>query len=124
MPFGLKNVRDTYQRAMITIFYYMIHKSMEYYMDDTLAKYNKRKNHLEDLGLIIDPMERLKIRLNPKRYTFGVTLGKLLEYIILAKGIKVYLKKVQAIMDMSTTKNISQMRSLQGCLQYFRRFIS
>lgn len=49
---------------------------------------------------------------------------KLLGFIISAKGIEVDPKKVQAIMDMPPPKNICQMRSLQGCLQSIRRFIS
>ena len=38
MPFGLKNFAATYQRAMTTIFHDMMHKNMEDYVDDTLAK--------------------------------------------------------------------------------------
>ena len=64
------------------------------------------------------------MRLNPKKCAFGVTSGKLLGFIILAKGMEVDPEKVQAISDMPPPKNISQMRSLQGCLQSIRRFIS
>ena len=38
MPFGLKNVSATYQRAMTTIFHDMMHKNMEDYVENTLAK--------------------------------------------------------------------------------------
>lgn len=41
MPFGLKNVGSIYQRAMTTIFPDMMHKNMEDYVDDTLAKSKK-----------------------------------------------------------------------------------
>lgn len=64
------------------------------------------------------------MRLNPKKCAFGVTSRKLLGFIISAKGIEVDPEKVQAILDMPPPKNISQMRSLQGHLQYIRRFIS
>ena len=69
-------------------------------------------------------MEKFQLRLNPKKCAFGVTSGKLLGYIISAKGIEVDPEKVQAIMDMPPPKNISQLRSLQGRLQSIRRFIS
>ena len=36
MPFGLKNVGATYQRAMTTIFHDMMHKEIEDYVDDIL----------------------------------------------------------------------------------------
>ncbi|KAA3462638.1 RNA-directed DNA polymerase (Reverse transcriptase), Ribonuclease H-like protein [Gossypium australe] len=38
MPFGLKNAGATYQRAMITLFHYMIHKEIEVYVDDMIVK--------------------------------------------------------------------------------------
>ena len=38
MPFGLKNTGATYQRAMVTLFHDMMHKKIEVYMDDMIAK--------------------------------------------------------------------------------------
>ena len=69
-------------------------------------------------------MEQFQLRLNPKKCAFGVTFGKLLGYIISAKGIEVDPEKVKAIMEMPPSRNISQLRSLQGHLQSIRRFIS
>ena len=39
MPFGLKNARATYQRAMVTLFHDMMHKEIEIYMDDMIPKF-------------------------------------------------------------------------------------
>lgn len=69
-------------------------------------------------------MEQFSLRLNPKKCAFDVTSGKLLGYIISAKGIEVDPKKVQAIMDMPPPNNISQMRGLSGRLQSIWHFIS
>ena len=38
MPFGLKNTSATYQRAMVTLFHGMMHKEIEIYVDDMIAK--------------------------------------------------------------------------------------
>ena len=38
MPFGLKNAGATYQRAMVALFHDMMHKEIEVYMDDMIAK--------------------------------------------------------------------------------------
>ena len=120
MPFGLKNAGATYQRAMTTIFHDMMHKNMEDYVDDTLAKSQHRNTHLDDLRLILDRMEKFQLRLNPKKCAFGVTSGMLLGYIISEKGIEVDPEKVQAIMEMPPPRNIKQLRGLQGCLQSIR----
>ena len=89
-----------------------MHNTMENYMDDTLVKSTKCNTHLQDLRPILDHMEKFSLRLNPKKCAFGVTLGKLLGYIVSTKGIEVDPEKVQAIMDMPPPCNISQMRGL------------
>ncbi|PKI72110.1 hypothetical protein CRG98_007497 [Punica granatum] len=38
MPFGLKNAGATYQRAMVTLFHDMMHKEIEVYINDMIAK--------------------------------------------------------------------------------------
>ncbi|RDX63076.1 hypothetical protein CR513_58533, partial [Mucuna pruriens] len=49
MPFELKNVRATYQRAMVTLFHDMMHKEVKVYMDDMIAKLKTPDQHVEDL---------------------------------------------------------------------------
>jgi len=38
MSFGLKNVGATYHRDMVTLFHDMIHKEIEVYVNDMIAK--------------------------------------------------------------------------------------
>ena len=38
MPFGLKNVGATYQRAATTLFHDMMHRDVEVYVDDMIVK--------------------------------------------------------------------------------------
>lgn len=124
IPFGLKNFGATYQRDMTTIFHDMMHTFMEDYVDDILEKSHTREDHLEILDKIFDRLEQYKLRLNPNKCNFRVTLVKLLGYIISAHGIEVDLEKVKSIMEMESPNNISQLCSLQGRLQSIRRFIS
>ncbi|PKI78481.1 hypothetical protein CRG98_001121 [Punica granatum] len=49
MPFGLKNLRTTYQRAMVTLFHDMMHKEIEVYDDDLIAKSKEGEDHLVNL---------------------------------------------------------------------------
>lgn len=107
MSFGLNNAGATYQRAVTTIFHDMMHKNMEDYVDDVLVKTMKRSMHIQELGPILDRMEKFQLQLNQKKCTFEVTSGKLLGYIISKKGIEVDPEKVQDIMEMLPPKNIS-----------------
>lgn len=46
MLFGLKTVRATYKRAMTIIFGDLLHKDVEYYVDNIVVKTTKRQSHL------------------------------------------------------------------------------
>ena len=49
MPFGLKNAGATYQWAMVALFHDMMHKEIEVYVDDTIAKSKTKEEHLANL---------------------------------------------------------------------------
>ena len=49
MPFGLKNVEAMYQRAMVTLFHDMMHKEIEVYVDDMIAKSQGEDDHVINL---------------------------------------------------------------------------
>jgi hypothetical protein len=46
MSFELKNVDATYQIAMVTLFYGMIHREVDACIDDILAKSKKEEDHV------------------------------------------------------------------------------
>jgi hypothetical protein len=71
MLFGLKNVGATYQRAMVTLFHDMMHKEIEVYVDDMIAKSKEGENHVKVL-------RKYELKLNPAKCLFGVKFGKLL----------------------------------------------
>ncbi|RVW21342.1 Transposon Ty3-I Gag-Pol polyprotein [Vitis vinifera] len=78
MPFGLKNAGATYQRAATVLFHDMMHKDVEVYVDDMIVKSRGRADHLAALERFFERIRKFRLRLNPKKCTFGVTSGKLL----------------------------------------------
>lgn len=101
MHFVLKNVGEIYQRAMVTLFHDMIHKEIEVYVNDMIAKSQMEEEHLIHLKKLFLRLREFKLKLNPNKCTFGVQLGKLLGFIVSQKGIKVDPDKVKAIQNMS-----------------------
>ena len=97
MPFGLKNVGATYQRAIVTLFYDMMHKEIEVYVDDIIAKSKEGENHVQILKKLFERLRKYKLRLNPTKCSFGVKSGKLLGFMVSDKGIEVDPDKVKAI---------------------------
>ncbi|RDY00698.1 Retrovirus-related Pol polyprotein, partial [Mucuna pruriens] len=87
MPFGLKNVGTTYQRAMVTLFHDMMHKEVEVYVDGMIAKSKTPGQHINDLHKLFERLRKYRLRLNPAKCTFGVGTGNLLGFIVNEKGI-------------------------------------
>ena len=63
MPFGLKNVGATYQRAMTTMFHDFIHKTVEVYVDDIMIKLKRKEDHVSDIKVAFDRMRKYKLRI-------------------------------------------------------------
>ncbi|RDY08346.1 hypothetical protein CR513_07431, partial [Mucuna pruriens] len=76
MPFRLKNAGVTYQRAMVTLFHDMMHKEVEVYVNDMIAKSKTPGQHIRNM------LQKYRLRLNPAKCTFRVRTGKLLGFIV------------------------------------------
>jgi hypothetical protein len=89
MTFSLKNVGTTYQRAMYLIFHDLLGIILEIYIVDVIVKSDSMDNHLADLHLALERMRRYGLKMNPLKYVYGVSGGKLLEFIIHELGIEI-----------------------------------
>ena len=124
MPFNLKNASATYQRAMVTLFHAMMHKEIEVYVDDIIAKSRTSRDHLKDLRKLFKCLIKYRLRLNPNKCVFGASSGKLLGFIVRQRGIEVDPVKVQAIRDMPTLQTNKQIPKFLGKVNYIARFIA
>ena len=124
MPFGLKNAGATYQRAMVTLFHDMMHKEIEVYADDLIAKSWEDESHVENLRKLFKRLRKFQLKLNPIKYTFGATFEKLLGFIVSQKRIEVDLDKIQAIQNLPPPRTQKEVRGFFGRLNYISRFIS
>ena len=123
MPFGLKNVEATYQQAIVTLFHDMMHKKIEVYVDDMIAKSNANEYHATILQKLFDRLRKYQLKLISSKCTFGATLEKLLGFIVSEEWIIVDPNKVKAIMEMSSPKTEKEVRGFLGRLNYISRFI-
>lgn len=67
MPFGLKNVGATYQRAMVTLFHDMKHKEIEVYVDDIISESKTEEDHVEYLLKLFQHLKKIQTPLEPKQ---------------------------------------------------------
>ena len=124
MPFGLKNAGATYQRAMVTLFHDMMHKEIEVYVDDMIAKSRVEEDHVANLRKLFERLRKFQLKLNPAKCTFGVKSGKLLGFVVSEKGIEVDPDKISAIQNLAPPRTQKEVRGFLGRLNYIARFIS
>jgi hypothetical protein len=91
MTFGLKNAGATYQRAMNYMFHDLIGKLVEIYIDDVVEKSTSAEGHLGDLQRVLEQTRKFGLRMNPKKYTFGVSAGQFLGFLVHERGIEIVL---------------------------------
>ena len=108
----------------MTLFHDMMHKEIEVYVDDMIAKSQEEDDHVINLKKLFERLRKFKLKLNPAKCTFWATSGKLLGFVVSKKGIEIDLDKVRAIQDLPPSRTQKEVKSFMGRLNYIARFIS
>src|SRR3954468_3920415 len=98
--------------------------NVQVYVDNIVIKTYSASMLLDDLRETFAALNKYKIKLNPKKCVFGVPAGKLLGYMVSARGIEANPEKVQAIARMQEPTNNKGVQQLTGRLATLSRFIS
>src|SRR3954463_10557903 len=101
-----------------------IGRNVQVYVDDIVIKTYKAATLLDDLRETFAALNKYRIELNPKKCTFDVPAGKLLGYMVSARGIEANPEKVQAIARMQEPLDTKDIQQLTGRLAALSSFIS
>nr|GEX61383.1 reverse transcriptase domain-containing protein [Tanacetum cinerariifolium] len=123
MPFRLCNAPGTFQTCMMAIFYDMIEKTMEVFMDDFSVFGNSFETCLSHLEKIFKWCEDTNLCLNWEKSHFMVKEGIVLGHKISKNGIEVDKAKVDVIGKLPHPTTIKGIRSILGHASFYRRFI-
>ncbi|KAG7557017.1 Ribonuclease H domain [Arabidopsis suecica] len=124
MPFGLKNVKATYQRLVNKMFAEHLGKTMEVYIDDMLVKSLKKSEHITHLEQCFKILNEFGMKLNQAKCSFGVPSGEFLGYIVTERGIEANPNQINAFLTMPSPRNIKEVQRLTGRIAALNRFIS
>ena len=89
-----------------------------------LVKSLHEDDHLDDFRETFNTLRSYNMKLNPNKYTFGVTAGKFLGFMVSQRGIEVNLEKIQAIMELEPPRTVKEIQSLNGKITALNRFAS
>nr|CAH67900.1 OSIGBa0115K01-H0319F09.6 [Oryza sativa] len=124
MPFGLKNAGPTFQRTTRISLGSQIGRNVEAYVDDLVVKTRNQETLLSDLAETFESLRSARIKLNPDKCVFGVPAGKLLGFLVSARGIEANPEKIRAIERMRPPSKLRDVQCITGCMAALSRFIS
>nr|GEY94256.1 reverse transcriptase [Tanacetum cinerariifolium] len=123
MPFGLCNAPGTFQRFMLAIFYDMVEKTIEVFMDDFSVFGNSFETCLSYLDKMLQRCEDTNLSLNWEKSHFMVKEGIVLGHKISKNGIEFDRAKVDVIAKLPHPTTVKGVRSFLGHAGFYRRFI-
>jgi ribonuclease HI len=123
MPFGLKNAGATYQQMMQNCLGSQIGRNIQVYIDDVVITTRKEESLISDLAETFDNLNRYKLKLNPTKCSFGVSVGQLLGFLVSARGIEANPEKIQAILTMGKPTKLHDVQKLAGRVAALSRFV-
>ena len=119
LPMGLCNSPDIFQEHMSDLMH-----DLEYvraYIDDVaILTKGTWAEHLEKVDIVLTRLGDAGLKVNGLKSFFGRKEFEYLGYVLTPEGVKPIESKVQKILDIAPPKNIKQLRSFLGMVNYYR----
>ena len=124
MPFGFNNASSAYQECVHIFLKDQIGHNVKAYIDDIVVKRKFKGDLITNLEETFNNLCKNKMMLNPDKCSFGVSLAKLLRYLVSHRGMEANPKKVKAIDDMQSPRNKKEVQKLASMMAALSRFVS
>jgi hypothetical protein len=120
---GLTNAPATFQSVMNSILHPYIMRFVVLYIDDILIFSKSEAEHQAHVRLVLEVLKRERFFVCKAKSSFAEPEVKYLGHIVDKQGICPDPKKVEAVQTWPAPKNVHDVRSFLGLVNYFRKFI-
>lgn len=123
MPFGLHNAPATWQRLIDRVLGIDLEEFVFVYLDDIIICTPSFEKHIDILGKVFERLTKAGLTLSREKCYFCKAELRYLGYVVNSAGLLVDPNKVEAIVNIPTPKNVSDIRRLVGLASWYRRFV-
>jgi hypothetical protein len=123
VPFGLTNAPTTFMCLVNNVLNKFLDKFVLAFIDDILIYSKNREEHEEHLRLVLQVLREHRLYAKLNKCDFFQKQIHYLGHVLSKEGVAVDPNKIRSIMEWSTLKDVSDIRTFMGLTRYYRRFI-
>ncbi len=123
MSFELINDSTFYQHYMNDVLFDYLHQFCQTYLDDIIIYSKTLKKHKRHVRLVLHRLRETDLQVNINKCKFHVQKIFFLRLLLFIEELKMNLRKVQAVVEWSTSTNLTQMQFFVDFCNFYRRFI-
>ena len=127
MPFGLMNAPAAFQRLMQQVLMGLNTESatdfVAVYLDDILIFSETFEEHMTHLRTVLQRLEQVNLKLNPKKCCFGCQVVIYLGHILTPDGLKPNPERIAAVRQFATPHDVKSVKQFLGLASFYRKFV-
>jgi hypothetical protein len=121
LPFGVASAPSIFQRVMENLLQGIPRVCVS--IDDILVTGATEEEHLANLAQVLRRLESAGMRLKREKCAFLLKSVSYLGHVISAEGLHTAESKVKAVVEAPDPRNISELRSFLGMVNYYGNFL-
>ena len=123
MPFVLTKASAAFMDLMNRVFQPYLDRLVIVFIDDILVYSGSSKEHSEHLRIVLQTLRERQLYAKLSKCQFWLDRVAFLGHVISVEGVSVDPKKIEAVVNWKTPKDVSEVRSFLGLAGYYRKFV-
>ena len=123
MPFGVCNGPASFSRLMAVVLSGIPFETAQAYLDDILVSGRDFEEHFRNLDLVLARLSAHGLKLSASKCCLFRPEVEYLGHMVGREGVKPLQKNVQAVLDYPKPTTVKQLRSFNGMVNFYKRFL-